>query len=48
MLLPAAGAYFFTRRHATDPQFSFGTGKVGAYSSVIENASGDPLFVPAQ
>ncbi|HEY2322973.1 MAG TPA: putative Ig domain-containing protein, partial [Thermoanaerobaculia bacterium] len=25
-----------------------GTGKVGAYSSVIENASGDPLFVPAQ
>ncbi|HEY2090376.1 MAG TPA: putative Ig domain-containing protein [Thermoanaerobaculia bacterium] len=25
-----------------------GTGQVGAYSSVIENASGDPLFVPAQ
>jgi spore maturation protein SpmB len=25
-----------------------GTGRVGAYSSVIENASGDPLFVPAQ
>lgn len=25
-----------------------GTGHVGAYSSVIENASGDPLFVPAQ
>lgn len=25
-----------------------GTGRIGAYSSVIENASGDPLFVPAQ
>jgi cation diffusion facilitator family transporter len=36
--LIAAGAYFFTRRHAKDPQFSFGTGKVavlGAFTSAI-------------
>src|SRR4051812_12491199 len=36
--LIAAGAYFFTRRHANDPQFSFGTGKVavlGAFTSAI-------------
>lgn len=36
--LIAAGAYFFTRRHAKDPQFSFGTGKVavlGAFVSAI-------------
>jgi cation diffusion facilitator family transporter len=36
--LIAAAAYFFTRRHANDPQFSFGTGKVavlGAFSSAI-------------
>lgn len=36
--LIAAGAYFFTRRHAHDPQFSFGTGKVavlGAFTSAI-------------
>jgi cation diffusion facilitator family transporter len=28
-LLIAAGAYAFARRHADDPRFSFGTGKVG-------------------
>lgn len=36
--LIAAGAYFFTRRHANDPQFSFGTGKVavlGAFTSAV-------------
>src|SRR3984893_6568398 len=34
----AAIAYQFTRRHASDPRFSFGTGKVGVlggYSSAI-------------
>jgi hypothetical protein len=25
-----------------------GGGRIGAYSSIVENASGDPLFVPAQ
>jgi cation diffusion facilitator family transporter len=28
-LAVAAGAYAFAKRHATDPRFSFGTGKVG-------------------
>ncbi|MBA3963479.1 MAG: CDF family Co(II)/Ni(II) efflux transporter DmeF [Chthoniobacterales bacterium] len=34
----AAVAYYFTRRHAGDPRFSFGTGKIGVlggYSSAI-------------
>ena len=34
----AAVAYYFTRRHANDPQFSFGTGKIGVlggYSSAV-------------
>ncbi len=37
-LLIAALAYTFARRHATDPRFSFGTGKIGdlaGYSSAI-------------
>lgn len=34
----AAAAYYFTRRHANDPRFTFGTGKVGVlggFSSAI-------------
>lgn len=36
-LIVAAGAYAFARRHATNPAFSFGTGKVG-YLAGFANA----------
>jgi len=37
-LLLAAAAYWYARRHADDPRFSFGTGKLGdiaGFSSAI-------------
>src|SRR5438105_3312570 len=36
--LITVGAYYFTRRHAKDPRYSFGTGKVavlGAFTSAV-------------
>ena len=43
-LLVAAFAYWFARRHAGDPRFSFGTGKVGALGGF---ASGVGLAIGA-
>ncbi|WP_416358075.1 CDF family Co(II)/Ni(II) efflux transporter DmeF [Aureimonas phyllosphaerae] len=37
-MLIAAGAYFFARKHATNPRFTFGTGKLGdlaAFASAV-------------
>jgi cation diffusion facilitator family transporter len=41
-MLIAAAAYFYSRRHLTDPRFSFGTGKIGdlaAFASGVILAS---------